>query len=182
MLDINNSITYNVNNDIIYIANSIILYKEQLYNIKSYVEDLNQVLQQLIKDAVIYYNELDNRYKKDINSLYINYNREVKLRKNIFNQLQELKGNIRVYARVRPMLESEKKQNSQSIVSFLSPEKLVLDNKKQRFAFEFERVFTHMSTQSEVFDEVQDVITSVLDGYNVCIFAYGQTGTGKVCQ
>lgn len=23
------------------------------------------------------------------------------------------------------------------------------------------------------------VVTSVLDGYNVCIFAYGQTGTGK---
>lgn len=23
------------------------------------------------------------------------------------------------------------------------------------------------------------IVTSVLDGYNVCIFAYGQTGTGK---
>lgn len=23
------------------------------------------------------------------------------------------------------------------------------------------------------------MVTSVLDGYNVCIFAYGQTGTGK---
>lgn len=31
----------------------------------------------------------------------------------------------------------------------------------------------------EVFSEVEPVIKSVVDGYNACIFAYGQTGTGK---
>ena len=31
----------------------------------------------------------------------------------------------------------------------------------------------------QVFDAVKAVATSVLDGYNVCIFAYGQTGAGK---
>lgn len=30
-----------------------------------------------------------------------------------------------------------------------------------------------------VFAETLPVVKSVLDGYNVCIFAYGQTGTGK---
>jgi len=30
-----------------------------------------------------------------------------------------------------------------------------------------------------VFGEVEALVTSVLDGYNVCIFAYGQTGSGK---
>lgn len=30
-----------------------------------------------------------------------------------------------------------------------------------------------------VFAQTKPVVTSVLDGYNVCIFAYGQTGTGK---
>lgn len=32
---------------------------------------------------------------------------------------------------------------------------------------------------AEVFEDVAPFATSVLDGYNVCIFAYGQTGTGK---
>lgn len=30
-----------------------------------------------------------------------------------------------------------------------------------------------------VFAQTKPVVTSVLDGFNVCIFAYGQTGTGK---
>lgn len=32
---------------------------------------------------------------------------------------------------------------------------------------------------SQVFQEVQALITSCIDGFNVCIFAYGQTGAGK---
>lgn len=31
----------------------------------------------------------------------------------------------------------------------------------------------------KVFQEVQALITSCIDGFNVCIFAYGQTGAGK---
>lgn len=31
----------------------------------------------------------------------------------------------------------------------------------------------------QVFQEVQALITSCIDGFNVCIFAYGQTGAGK---
>ena len=32
---------------------------------------------------------------------------------------------------------------------------------------------------ADVFEDTAPFATSVLDGYNVCIFAYGQTGTGK---
>lgn len=31
----------------------------------------------------------------------------------------------------------------------------------------------------QVFDDVRALVTSVIDGYHVCIFAYGQTGSGK---
>ena len=42
--------------------------------------------------------------------------------------------------------------------------------------FSYDAVFGCDSSQEEVFAEVQPVVTSVMDGYNVCIFAYGQTG------
>jgi len=34
-------------------------------------------------------------------------------------------------------------------------------------------------TQDEVFEECKDLVQSAIDGYNVTIFAYGQTGAGK---
>jgi kinesin family protein C2/C3 len=41
--------------------------------------------------------------------------------------------------------------------------------------------FTPMSVwyAEAVFVQTKPIVASVLDGYNVCIFAYGQTGTGK---
>jgi kinesin family member C2/C3 len=35
------------------------------------------------------------------------------------------------------------------------------------------------SPTEAVFAETVPVVRSVMDGFNVCIFAYGQTGTGK---
>lgn len=34
-------------------------------------------------------------------------------------------------------------------------------------------------SQDQIFNEVSPIITSCIDGYNVCIFAYGHTGSGK---
>jgi len=52
-------------------------------------------------------------------------------------------------------------------------------NQQRRKWFEFDQAFQPKSLQQEVFEEVKPLATSVLDGYNVCIFAYGQTGSGK---
>ncbi|KAJ6397543.1 hypothetical protein OIU77_018537 [Salix suchowensis] len=39
--------------------------------------------------------------------------------------------------------------------------------------------FEPEDNQEAVFAQTKPIVASVLDGYNVCIFAYGQTGTGK---
>ena len=49
----------------------------------------------------------------------------------------------------------------------------------QSHRFSFDRVFNHEATQNDIFDEVRDVVRSALDGFKVCIFAYGQTCAGK---
>jgi len=55
----------------------------------------------------------------------------------------------------------------------------VANNKLSSKTWEFDRVFRPSATNEDVFAEVEGLVTSVLDGFNVCIFAYGQTGSGK---
>ncbi|KAL1328943.1 hypothetical protein AAHE18_12G005000 [Arachis hypogaea] len=45
--------------------------------------------------------------------------------------------------------------------------------------YRFDRVYTPKDDQVDVFADASSMVTSVLDGYNVCIFAYGPTGAGK---
>jgi len=117
---------------------------------------------------------------------------EETLRRKLHNQVQEIKGNIRVFCRVRPPLESDPagdtarisfpdNQGDSKEVEVLGPdEKSSLGNittKKNIFAFD--RVFAPKSQNADVFDEISQLVQSALDGYNVCIFCYGQTGAGK---
>ncbi|GMH43873.1 hypothetical protein BSKO_11807 [Bryopsis sp. KO-2023] len=108
---------------------------------------------------------------------------EFERRKKLHNALLELKGNIRVFCRIRPMLESETaaggcpavKAEDEDNLTIASPE----GSKDLIKTYEFDRVFGPEDGQEEVFEEVSSLVTSVLDGYNVCIVAYGQTGSGK---
>eukprot|EP00898_Chlorokybus_atmophyticus_P008831 jgi/Chlat1/894/Chrsp107S08614 len=107
------------------------------------------------------------------------YRRECKERKRLHNLLQELRGNIRVYCRVRPTLNNS--NNNMLGVTFPGADMVNVGGSDGRSdkCFEFDRVFGPTSSQEDVFEEVRGLVTSVCDGYNVCIFAYGQTGSGK---
>ncbi|CAJ1329433.1 unnamed protein product [Effrenium voratum] len=96
-------------------------------------------------------------------------------RRELHNMIQELKGNIRVFCRIRPrLLETSETPSMQA-----SENKIALDYMNESYSFGFDRVFETTSTQEAVFDEVGGLVQSALDGYKVCIFAYGQTGSGK---
>merc|ERR1712156_668004 len=114
-------------------------------------------------------------------------------RRVLFNTIQELKGNIRVFCRIRPLIGQEIEKNDGEIKHITVGSDKSLDIYKpqdspnssggtksdQHFNFDFDRVFGHQSTQEEEFDEVSQLVQSAIDGYNVCIFAYGQPGSGK---
>ncbi|EKX38831.1 hypothetical protein GUITHDRAFT_76865 [Guillardia theta CCMP2712] len=95
------------------------------------------------------------------------------LRRRLHNELQELKGNIRVFARVRPSSERSVVGVDEELGTVMVP------HNGQSNGFRFDRVFPAMSSQEDVFSEVSQFVQSALDGYNVSLFAYGQTGSGK---
>nr|XP_019704322.1 kinesin-like protein KIN-14Q isoform X2 [Elaeis guineensis] len=110
------------------------------------------------------------------------YHKVLEENRKLYNQLQDLKGNIRVYCRVRPFLPGQ--FSSMSAVSHIDDGNITVMTpakycKEGHKSFTFNKVFGPTATQEEVFSDTQPLIRSVLDGYNVCIFAYGQTGSGK---
>ncbi|KAF9737195.1 kinesin [Paraphaeosphaeria minitans] len=115
---------------------------------------------------------------------------EETLRRKLHNQVQELKGNIRVMCRVRPAHDSETDpakigfpdaDTDSKEVAVQGPEKISAmgTNITQTYSYTFDRVFSPGSQNAEVFEEISQLVQSALDGYNVCIFCYGQTGSGK---
>jgi len=111
--------------------------------------------------------------------LHAKWQSEFEERKKVFDQLQDLKGSIRVFCRVRPGFRSQLTVSSS--IRFLGQTNpstctgMMVGDK----SFDFNQCFTPESTQEDVYNEASGIVTSVMDGFNVCVFAYGQTGAGK---
>eukprot|EP00434_Breviolum_minutum_P029195 symbB.v1.2.025824.t1/scaffold2533.1/size76754/5 len=105
-------------------------------------------------------------------------------RRRLHNTVEDLKGSIRVFCRVRPLNEREKDLKDTDIslqvdtktVTVQNPSVGTIPNDAEQF--NFDAVFKP-GKQAEVFDTCKDLVQSALDGYNVTMFAYGQTGAGK---
>ena len=113
-------------------------------------------------------------------------------RRKLHNLVQELRGNVRVFARVRPFLPSDgldlAESSPEPVISLrsdlnslrISKANVGPDERVEDHSFVFDRVFGPSTSQETLFQEVSEFVQSALDGYNVCLFSYGQTGSGKV--
>ncbi|XP_031102196.1 kinesin-like protein KIN-14L isoform X4 [Ipomoea triloba] len=160
--------------------NQITVHEKELSNLKvllssakSELKDLQCQLQsdlKLLGDQVL-----------EMSTSALGYKKLMKENRNLYNMVQDLKGSIRVYCRIRPSFLADAK----SAIDFIGEDGslVVVDplksQKDGRKSFQFNRVFGPTATQEEVFIDIKPLIRSVMDGYNVCIFAYGQTGSGK---
>ncbi|PWN51008.1 C-terminal kinesin, partial [Violaceomyces palustris] len=134
---------------------------------------------------------------KQVNVSLENELREAEtLRRKLHNEVQELRGNIRVFARVRPTVRNDSANaigGSEALATIKFPnekeatqieilaagESATGTATMKNHLFTFDRVFQPSATQADVFEEIAHLTQSVLDGYNTSIFAYGQTGSGK---
>nr|XP_014094676.1 kinesin-like protein Klp68D [Bactrocera oleae] len=93
---------------------------------------------------------------------------------------------VQVVVRCRPISNKEQSEGSEEVVA-VYPNRGVVEiknlteaNKEQRKMFTYDAAYDACATQINLYNEVVfPLVSSVLDGFNGCIFAYGQTGTGK---
>ncbi|WCJ32564.1 Kinesin-like protein KIN-14F [Euphorbia peplus] len=158
------------------------LLKKQLEELRVHYKMTKREMQQIQED---WEKELIRlwRHIKDLEVASTLYHNVLEENRQLYNQVQDLKGCIRVYCRVRPFLPGQ--SSGQSTVDYIGENGNVMivnplkQGKDARRIFSFNKAFGTNVTQEQIYADTQPLIRSVLDGYNVCIFAYGQTGSGK---
>ena len=108
------------------------------------------------------------------------------------DEIENLKGNIRVVCRQRPALPSDGSSPDLARVDFPDLEDMKSIEVRgpeeksslgtvttKTHPFTFDKAFGPQASNNDVFEEIQPKVQSAIDGYNVCLFAYGQTGSGK---
>ena len=86
---------------------------------------------------------------------------------------------VRVAVRVRPLSPRECQEGATDSV-LVQPEAstIILGSGKAERSFVFDNVYGVEHTTGDLYEQsVAPLLQKALDGYNVTIFAYGQTGT-----
>ncbi|XMA17181.1 hypothetical protein WAI453_009972 [Rhynchosporium graminicola] len=93
---------------------------------------------------------------------------------------------VRVAVRIRPSLKSTDpgfdlipQRFQRSMVQVTSPTSLAIDSPQGRKLFVFDRVFSEDVSQEGVWDYLVESTNAFVQGYNVSMMAYGQSGAGK---
>ncbi|KAI5305866.1 Nucleoporin nup84, partial [Ascosphaera pollenicola] len=93
---------------------------------------------------------------------------------------------VRVAVRVRPPLRPTDANYDlipprfqRNIVNVTTPTSLVVESPQGKKVFLFDRVFPEETDQRGIWEYVSDSVDSFIQGYNVSILAYGQSGAGK---
>jgi kinesin family protein C2/C3 len=96
-------------------------------------------------------------------------------RRKLHNMVLDLKGCMRVFCRIRPLCPEELANGEECILQTPDNMSVKLDEDS---LFRFDAVF-NSGTQEDLFEECKGLVQSVVDGYSVALFSYGQTGAGK---
>ena len=110
---------------------------------------------------------------------------EMSSRRKLLHEVQDLRGTVRVYCRPRTPINNV---GSTGIISAPSREIGLLHREEVvhskgigavPMCFEFDQMFPTNASQSEVYAEMEEIVLGSLEGFNACLMAYGQAGSGK---
>ena len=179
-------------------------YEEKLKSQKDEIEKEREKIQKL--DDTIEKIKKHTEERKEYMEKNVNAPEEHMVRrKTLINEISKLKGNIRVFCRIRPFskkeLNDKDKASQQCCITPIDEYTVDVDKKRASvieghasgsqtknesknditttYNYSFDKIFGMDSTQADIYKEVSYLIHSVLNGQNCCIFAYGQTGAGK---
>lgn len=115
--------------------------------------------------------------KEELRSLEKKCNAQRDYNNQLLSKMLSLQGNIQVFCRIRPMSFNEIQRGCKAVVEALSETELgCFDARTNQWkSFAFDRVWGQDQSQQSVFQDVEPIALSVVDGFNACIFAYGQT-------
>ena len=143
-------------------------------------EDVDEDVDPEVEDPAVLKARIEERDRR-ITELELEVLRGEKVRRQMHNRIQELRGNIRVFVRARPFLPGDGDSAKSCLDVLPDGESLSINDVRsgKPTDFKFDKIFAPSAGQDAVFEEVSEFVQSALDGYNVCLFSYGQTGSGK---
>ncbi|GMI14839.1 hypothetical protein TrLO_g12317 [Triparma laevis f. longispina] len=167
--------------------------EERVAAVESAAADLTRIIKELkaekaeiqvVAERVEKAEEL-SRVNQEKRDFYEDQYKEVLAqKKKLHNKLEDMKGKVRVYARIRPPSGKEVEAGDAVKCEYedevtLSLSTIFGGTEETKKNFQYDSVFGPGSSQEHIFDECSGMIESALDGYSACVFAYGQTGAGK---
>ena len=157
--------------------------RRDMQDLRASVDNLKNVPKEYRNHIIQFLDNMPSRMKdgsKIVQSLQTDLEHLKRENKALLNEIMELKGNIRVFVRVRPLLANETDDSDQPTITTRTDRISVYGSHDARArSFDFDEVFPPCSSQDDVLRSVDPFITSFLNGYNVCLFAYGVTNSGK---
>jgi hypothetical protein len=178
------------------------LHSEQLLKIQAETADMKKQYQLLRRTTIDELKQLPNQAKdwasaaskaliasqSEVQMLKSKLAMEMANRRKLLDEVQDLRGSVRVYCRPRPITSHNSIEDGSSPVSIVSVpshevgllhRELLLQNGTNPMSFEFDRMFTSNTTQRDVYAEMEELVLTSLDGYNSSLISFGQNGCGK---
>jgi len=138
------------------------------------IQKKNELLMDYLKEKELKLLSLQSRVSELQNELFSAEN----YRTILHCQIQELKGNLRIFCRIKPL--NDLNSSIITLPELKNYHLLELKNpNSSKSSYYFDRIFDFSSNQKDIFQEIAPFVQSSIDGEQVSILAYGQTGSGK---